>query len=78
VPTLDGRVQLKIPKGSQSGQRLRLRGRGVRDPKGGTPGDLYARLMVQVPTTNASDRVKEAVETIEGAYGEDPRANLTF
>jgi molecular chaperone DnaJ len=78
VPTLDGRVQLKIPKGSQSGQRLRLRGRGVRDPKGGTPGDLYARLMVQVPTDGANERVKEAVETIESAYGEDPRANLTF
>src|SRR5581483_6830885 len=49
VPTPTGRVQLKIPKGSQSGQRLRLRGRGVPDPKGGAPGDLYVRLMVQVP-----------------------------
>jgi molecular chaperone DnaJ len=78
VPTLEGRVQLKIPKGSQSGQRLRLRGRGVRDPKGGVPGDLYARLMVQVPKDGAVERVKEAVEAIESAYGEDPRAHLTF
>ena len=78
LPTLDGRVQLKVPKGSQSGQRLRLRGRGVRDPKGGAPGDLYARLMVQVPKDGASDRLKEAVETLEKAYGEDPRAHLTF
>jgi molecular chaperone DnaJ len=78
VPTPDGRVQLKVPKGSQSGQRLRLRGRGVRDPKGAAPGDLYVRLMVQVPTNGSSETVKEAVETLERAYGEDPRARLAF
>jgi molecular chaperone DnaJ len=78
VPTPDGRVQLKVPKGSQSGQRLRLRGRGVRDPKGGAPGDLYVRLMVQVPRNGGTERLKEAVEALEGAYGEDPRAGLTF
>src|SRR5581483_9250639 len=78
VPTPDGRVQLKVPKGSQSGQRLRLTGRGVRDPKGGAPGDLYVRLMVQVPKNGSAERVKEAVETLEGAYDESPRANLTI
>jgi molecular chaperone DnaJ len=78
VPTPDGKVQLKVPKGSQSGQRLRLRGRGVRDPKGGAPGDLFVRLMVQVPKNGSSERLKEAVEAIEGAYGEAPRAHLRF
>jgi molecular chaperone DnaJ len=78
VPTPDGRVQLKIPKGSQSGQRLRLRGRGVRDPKGGAPGDLYVRLMVQVPKDGATEGVKEAVAALEGAYEENPRAHLTL
>jgi molecular chaperone DnaJ len=78
VPTPDGRVQLKIPKGSQSGQRLRLRGRGVRDPKGGAPGDLYVRLMVQVPKDGSTEQLKEAVETLERAYGTDPRAHLAF
>ena len=78
LPTPDGRVQLKIPKGSQSGQRLRLRGRGVRDPKGGERGDLYARLMVQVPKDGNGERLKEAVEALERAYEEDPRAHLTF
>jgi molecular chaperone DnaJ len=78
VPTPDGRVQLKIPVGSQSGQRLRLRGRGVRDPKGGAAGDLYVRLMVQVPSNGGTERVKEAVEALEGAYGENPRAHLTL
>jgi len=78
VPTPDGRVQLKVPKGSQSGQRLRLSGRGVRDPKGGDRGDLYVRLMVQVPKNGGSDRLKDAVAALESAYGEDPRAHLAF
>ncbi|HJQ82742.1 MAG TPA: DnaJ C-terminal domain-containing protein [Candidatus Binatia bacterium] len=78
VPTPPaGTVRLKVPKGSQSGQRLRLAGRGVRDPKGGSPGDLYVRLMVQVPT-NGTSELKDAVETIEGAYAGNPRAHLAF
>jgi molecular chaperone DnaJ len=78
VPTPEGRVQLKVPKGSQSGQRLRLRGRGVKDPKGGAAGDLYVRLMVQVPSNGATEPLKDAVEAIERAYSGDPRAHLTF
>src|SRR5581483_7352407 len=65
VPTPpEGRVQMKVPRGSQSGQRLRLRGRGVKDPKGGAPGDLYVRLMVALPKNGTSERTKEAVETL--------------
>ncbi|TMA52899.1 MAG: J domain-containing protein [Deltaproteobacteria bacterium] len=78
VPTPDGRVQLKIPKGSQSGQRLRLSGRGVPDPKGGPRGDLYVRLLVQLPKNGNAERIREAVETLEGAYDENPRAHLTL
>jgi len=78
VPTPDSRVSLKIPKGSQSGQRMRLRGRGVRDPKGGAPGDLYVRLMVQVPKDGATEELRKAVDALEDAYGEDPRAHLAF
>src|SRR5207244_10170759 len=77
VPTPGGgAVRLKIPKGSQSGQRLRLAGRGVRDPKGGEPGDLYVRLMVQVPADGAAERLKDAVEALEEAYAENPRAHF--
>ena len=49
VPTLDGRVQLRVPVGTHSGTRLRLRGKGVPDPKGGAPGDLYAVVQIRVP-----------------------------
>jgi curved DNA-binding protein len=49
VETLDGQVELTIPPGSQGGQKLRLRGRGLRRRDGGR-GDLYVRLKVVVPT----------------------------
>ena len=49
VPTPPkGRVQMKVPPKSQSGQRLRLKGRGVVDPKTKAAGDLYVRLIVHV------------------------------
>lgn len=48
VQTIDGRVQLKVPAGASSGQRLRLRGQGLNKRKGGR-GDEYVRLKVVVP-----------------------------
>jgi curved DNA-binding protein len=48
VVTMDGKVKLKIPCGSQSGQKLRLRGKGF-PKKGGARGDLIARLKIVVP-----------------------------
>jgi curved DNA-binding protein len=48
VVTMDGTVNLKIPSGSQSGQKLRLRGKGF-PKKGGARGDLIARLKIVVP-----------------------------
>lgn len=77
VPTPPkGRVQLKVPPRSQSGQRLRLKGRGVVDPKTKEAGDLYVRLSVHVPNNGLSDRVRQAVEVLEDAYSENPRAHL--
>ncbi len=78
VPTLQGRVQLKVAPGSQSGQRLRLRGRGAPDPKGGEPGDLYVRLMVQVPRAADPGDLAAALDALDRAYGEDPRADLSL
>ncbi|AGA35226.1 DnaJ-class molecular chaperone CbpA [Thioalkalivibrio nitratireducens DSM 14787] len=46
APTPQGTVKLRIPAGSQSGKMMRLRGRGL---PGKTPGDLYLRLMIEVP-----------------------------
>ena len=75
VPTPAGDVSLRIPPGSQSGQRLRLRGRGVQDAKSKAAGDLYVRLLVQVPR-DGGDRARKAVEELEQCYGESPRKTL--
>ena len=45
---------------------------------GPAPGDLYVRLMVQVPRNGAAERLKDALEALEGAYGEDLRAQLVL
>jgi molecular chaperone DnaJ len=79
VPTPQGPIKLKVPPGSQGGQRLRVPGRGSPDPKGGQPGDLYVRLMVQVPTKAEREQLRDALAAIERAYdGEDPRAELSL
>ncbi|MEG6552217.1 DnaJ C-terminal domain-containing protein, partial [Desulfocurvibacter africanus] len=47
VPTLDGQVELKVPAGMGSGRKMRLRGKGL--GAAGRRGDMYVRIMVQVP-----------------------------
>ena len=49
VPTLDGAVKIRIPPGSENGQQLRVRGRGLPKAKTGDRGDFYAVLTVQLP-----------------------------
>ena len=57
VPTLDGRVDIKIPAGTQNGQKLRLRGRGLRQ-QGGSHGDLIVVTRVEVPNQVAEPERK--------------------
>jgi DnaJ-class molecular chaperone len=62
VPTLEGRVTLTIPRGTDGGARLRLRGKGVPDPSGGPPGDLYVIVQIRVPrdlTPAAAAKLRE-------------------
>ncbi len=50
APTLKGgQVQFKVPPETQNGKKIRLRGLGLPDQRGGTPGDLYAEIKVQLP-----------------------------
>ncbi len=58
VPTLDGREELKIAAGAQSGETVRLRGRGLPQLGGGPRGDLVVKLFVEVPT-RLSERQRE-------------------
>ena len=50
VPTLGGKAQLKVPAGTQSGQMFKLRGKGITNVNGRGHGDLFARLIVEVPS----------------------------
>ncbi|KPK17116.1 MAG: hypothetical protein AMJ62_02545 [Myxococcales bacterium SG8_38] len=74
VPTPEGSVQLTVPAGSESGAKLRLRGKGVA-AKGGQRGDLIAHLEVVLPKSR-SEAVEEALKTVEEAFDRDPRESL--
>ena len=74
VPTLEGPVSMRIPAGSQGGQRLRLRGKGLvrRD---GTRGDQYVRLVIVAPKA-IGKRERELFEELAKLSTEDPRRAL--
>ncbi|WP_455198246.1 molecular chaperone DnaJ [Kaarinaea lacus] len=64
VPTLDGRVNLKIPPETQSGKLFKLRGKGVKSVRGGPVGDLLCRVIVETPV-NLNSRQKELLQEFE-------------
>lgn len=64
VPTLDGRVKLKIPEGTQTGKLFRLRGKGVAPVRGGGTGDLLCRVAVETPV-QLSKRQKELLREFQ-------------
>lgn len=65
VPTLAGRVTLTIPPGTDSGSKLRLRGKGVPSPSGGAPGDLYVVMQIRVPRDLPPEAAKKLEELCE-------------
>ena len=71
VDTLDGTVNLKIPPGSQSGQKLRLRGKGL-SRNGDGPGDLFARVKIVVPK-ELSSKEKELFSEMAEVSSFEPR-----
>ncbi len=72
VPTLGGSVEMRIPPNSQSGQKMRLRGRGL---PGQTPGDQYIQLKVVVPPAN-SPEARAVFEEMKAKLNFNPRADL--
>lgn len=69
IPTLDGRVKLKIPDGTQTGKLFRLRGKGVKPVRGGSVGDLLCRAVVETPV-NLTRRQRELMEELKSTMGE--------
>ncbi|MDF3009985.1 MAG: cytochrome biosis protein [Burkholderiales bacterium] len=74
VPTLEGRVSMKVPPGSKGGQKLRLAGKGLPRPGSGA-GDLYAVLNIVVPAT-LTEREKKLFEELREASRFDPRSRF--
>lgn len=72
VPTIDGQVEMTVPAGAQTGQRLRLRGQGLNRRKGGR-GDEYVRLKIVVPK-ETSDEERRLYEELKRVSRFNPRA----
>ncbi len=79
VPTLDGRISLKVPAETQSGKMFRLRNKGVRSVRGGVQGDLLCRVIVETPV-KLNARQKELLQEFqatldEGGKSHSPKAH---
>jgi curved DNA-binding protein len=74
VPTVDGSVTLKIPERTQSGNVVRLKGKGVAR-KGRPPGDLFVHFLVQIPKDGAGE-VAQLVDRIAQYQPDDPRRDI--
>jgi molecular chaperone DnaJ len=75
VPTPMGAVEVKVPAGAQSGQLLRIKGKGVQAHGNSESGDLYLRLLVRVPKGVTEN---EVIEKLERAYSENIRQDMTL
>ena len=75
VPTLEGRATVTVPPGTDSGQKLRLRGKGILDPKGGAAGDLYVVIQLRVPRKLDAEAAA-ALDALAEAGPENPRKEL--
>ncbi len=64
VPTLEGHAEMKVPAGTASGQKLRLKGKGVASLEKKTPGDMYVMINI-VPPKSIDHRSKELIEEFE-------------
>jgi len=73
VPTPSGPINVKIPAGTQSGQQLRIKGKGVGAHGQTAAGDLYLHLMVRVPKKEVA---QDVIDKIDQAYGENVRQNI--
>lgn len=71
VPTIDGKVKLKIPAETQSGKLFRLRGKGVKALRSSGTGDLMCRVMVETPV-NLDAKQKDMLKEFEASIQTDP------
>ena len=75
VPSLDGPARVRVPPGTQSGQRFRLRERGVPSPRDGRRGDLVVEVRLVLPKL-LDERSKDLLREFGRINGEDVRREL--
>lgn len=81
VPTLDGRVKLKVPSETQTGKMFRLRGKGVAPVRGGSTGDLLVKVVVETPVKLSSrqkELLREFQDEMEGTRKHSPKKHGFF
>lgn len=74
VPTLDGRVKLKIPPETQTGKQFRLRGKGVKAIRGHSQGDLLCKVIVETPV-NLTSKQKELLTELDSTLQNNQHQN---
>ncbi len=77
IPTVDGMVSLSLPAGVQTGQQLKLRGKGVPHLGGGGVGDHYVTIKVVTPT-GLSEGGKDLLRELDRLHPSNPRKDITF
>ena len=75
IPSVDGKTLLKIPPGTQSGQKFRLRGKGAPSPRNGAAGSQIVEVRVMTPKV-ADERSKEILMELARLNPENPRAEI--
>jgi molecular chaperone DnaJ len=70
IPTLDGKIKYKIPEGTQSGTVFRLKGKGIPMLRGYGRGDLYVKVVVEIPK-QLNDKQKDLLKQFADIMGED-------
>ncbi len=81
VPTLDGKVMLKIPAGTQTGRLFRMRSKGVKPVRGGPVGDLMCRVLVETPvklTSEQEDLLRKLDDSMQKGGGKHSPQSTTW
>ena len=75
VPTIDGRALLKVPQGTQNGQKFRLREKGVANTRKNTRVDEIVEVVIQAPKVQ-DERIKELLRDLSQVNKDDPRGEI--
>ena len=75
IPTLYGKTTIKIPPGTKSGQKLRLKDKGAPIPGRRTKGDQFVEVSIVPPPFN-DERIRELMRELEKISGQNPREKM--